>query len=156
MFIIVEGMKCSGKTTVAKKLSDILEMKYFNERGETICFNNLAKGETRNLVAKYCTYLELEFAKLFDYCVDRFHISEHVYRKINFETIDYFEDIESKIMEIPHLLLFCCPNYESLLNKTIERDGIDATKNLRITYNMFLNFYKRSKLNKRKIKTYEN
>jgi hypothetical protein len=152
MLFILEVINCSGKKTLYFDLCRLFGIKYFNERRTRYCFVNI-NNDYRDIVAKYILYLELEFAKLFNFCMDRFHISEAAYRMIEGRTIDYFDDFESELLSIHHLLIFCCPDYGLLEKKIIERDGFVPDKFYEL-YCIFLDLFKRSKLNKILIKPF--
>ncbi len=153
MFIIVEGVDCSGKSTLIEKLKDCLQIKSFNERYDGNWFNKIEDKNVRDITARYCLFLELSFANMFDYIIDRYHLSEIVYRNLENRNIDYFDELEEKILKIPHLLILCRPNFVNLLDKTIQRDSIVPT-DLSKAYDLFDKHFAYSRLNKIIVKPY--
>jgi len=148
MLFIIEGIKGSGKTTLAKEICSSFNVPYFNERGSGVFFNDLKPGEVRNLVAKHVLFVELEFFKQVDFCIDRFHISEAAYRIINGENkIDYFNEIEKEIIKISHMLIFCKTDIDVAKSRLYNRDGV-IPDNLELSYEIFWDIYSGSKLNK--------
>lgn len=113
MFIILEGVDCSGKTWVAAQLLKKIRTGSFLIKHGTKPLDNSTE-EQQKLIASYQTLLlmyNLVVAPSHGYfIIDRYYPSELAYSlvKRRYEAFDipFYDTLEAKIVALPHLLIY--------------------------------------------------
>ncbi len=135
MLLIVEGVDCAGKTWVThqllKKLDRTMLIKHGTrpKTGTPEELNELKDTYT----AMYGIHRDLEQDGM-KLIMDRYYPSELIYSNImrNYDASEdpYYDELENKILKIPHLLIFVTADWDVLVRRLKERgdDYIDESQ----------------------------
>ena len=157
LVILVDGIDCSGKSTLVESLG-----KKFP--GIVIKPNYRPKDKSDKEISKYKrhAYAVMEFInqnrKDLFIILDRFYSSELVYSKVK-RKYDAFDDmsytrIERSLASLPHLYIYCAPSKEVIIERLKTRgDDYINEKDVDKLYQRYEYFYENTKLTKIKIDT---
>lgn len=153
MIVIVEGIDRVGKTTLCNKIHDLHGLPVFKHSNESFDYS---KMDNDNETDKMLQLIELASITKSDVIFDRFHISDMVYGQLerNYEynkAKENFKKIDGRLSKEDSILIHVYPsNHENLMKASTEHG-----KDLLHYFEMFMEFYEKSKMNKIMI-CYEN
>lgn len=158
--ILVEGVDCSGKSTLVEALSKkypgiLLKLNYRPKD----------KSEQETLIYKRHVYSMMSFIndnrKDKSIILDRFYSSELVYSKVKrkydaFKDSTYFK-IDKSLSCLPNLYIYCSPGNDVIIERLKQRgdDYIDE-KDVQALSDRYDLFYEKTTLNKMKVDTTKN
>lgn len=118
MIIILEGTDCSGKSSIAKKLSDRLSLTVFPENNKHLLNFQTDSGRFNSFIAGMNVAMLNAYEAFDDFIDDRFHLSEFVYSSffkreslVDFTAMDNRLWQLSKRKEIFLFFLECLPEH---------------------------------------------
>lgn len=136
MIIIVEGIDRVGKTTLCKRLKEEIGIAVLKD------FTMNGKLKKKIVNEKMLTTLNVLDAFLDqDIVIDRFHLSEAVYGKLDRGYKNKFvRDIDERLSQMKACLILVRPENEEWLRKAEEEHGSDLEKHAK----MFEKWYEKS------------
>ena len=137
MIVIFEGCDKSGKTTIAKELSNRLFIPYFKKPNEHDIFsgNYIPEYSLIYETRKFLEFYESEVIK--DVIIDRDYISEYVYGQIYRSKIynelninTYITEYDKRYYKNGCVIVYCYKNnYKNFTDEFIKENEIDIIKN---------------------------
>ena len=121
MVIILEGVNKVGKTTVADMLKTIGFMTYYNRQLLTFENTHSAKWHTKGQIDAITQMLNLmhESEVNIDFVLDRFHLSEMVYGKLDRKyAATYLKAVDERLAKIGAKLIYMVDDIESVNQRT--------------------------------------
>lgn len=133
MIYIVEGIDRVGKTTLCNLMSERLEIGVLKDR--------MLHGELqRDIVDEkiFTTVNALESMRKVDLIIDRFHLSEIVYGKIDREYDNEFMwEIDKRLAEMETMLILVEPENKTRLNIASWEHGDDLSEHAELFEKVF-------------------
>lgn len=157
MLIIFESEDKTGKTTLAKRLAEQLDIQYLK-------LNNISVNENESVddSISISTHSQLEtFTQLYergmikDAILDRFHISEYAYSHLFHRGYDssYIRDIDNRLSKYNDVILIRCKTYYKMLKNRWKDEKLINIDKIRSIMELYNNFYRTTLLDTIEIDT---
>ncbi len=152
MLIILSGVDRTGKTTVAKEISNIYNIPYIKFDDPTIIRADDPLIWARDIIIFHESILRL-LEKLYEQhsevnaVIDRFYPDEIVYSKVfrNVNLFERYKEIDARFACMRTVMFYICPpDYDILYKRWKEEDKVDIKKVDAIVsgFNEFINYTK--------------
>lgn len=154
MLIILSGVDRTGKTTVAKEISNIYNIPYIKFDDPTIIRADDPLIWARDIIIFHESILRL-LEKLYgqhsevNAVIDRFYPDEIVYSKVfrNVNLFERYKDIDIRFARMRTMMIYICPPNYDILNKRWQEEkkvSIEKVDAIVDGFNEFIDFTKLS------------
>jgi dCMP deaminase len=150
MFLIFESPNKSGKTTLARMIADYLNIQYVKLNNINVVEDTAIKdGISISTHSQLETITQLhEKGVMKDVVLDRFHVSEFVYKNLLGRTYDisYIDDIEKRLSKYNDILLVRCRTSLPVLKDRWYDEKLIPTQKVTEESRLYNYFYTKTKL----------